>query len=92
MRPIVAKVDAMVFLGLVGVVVQIQVHVIKAEVIVIGTLIVLEALHAGITTAKEIFPHRVVTGPVLPTAVKVYNISNSFLNSFDKNTQCIYIT
>ena len=45
------------------------------EVIVIWTLIVLEALHVEPTTVEEIIPRRVVNGLLLPIAAQVYNIS-----------------
>ena len=74
----------MVFLELIGVAAQIQVHALKEEATVILTHIVLEALYVGITTAEEIIPHLVVTGPLLPTAVKVYHITRVLMHYSDK--------
>ena len=74
----------MAFLQLIGVAAQLQVHALKEEVIAILTHIVMETLHAGIITAEAIIHHRVVTGPVLPTAVKVYIILKVLMHYSDK--------
>ena len=69
----------MVFLDRVSVAVRPQIHVMRERVIVISTFNVLEILSVELIIAKEIIPHRVVTGRISLIAVQVYNISSLFI-------------
>ena len=77
----------MVFLERILGAAQPRTHVMREKAIVISTLIVLEILCVEETTAKEIIPHRVVTGRVSPIAVQVYNIASLFIYYSEKIRQ-----
>ena len=70
----------MVFLERISVAAQPQTHVLREKAIVISTFSALEILSVERTTAKEIIPHREVTGNISLIAVQtVCNISSLFI-------------